>query len=67
MKFKNGISLISLVVTIIILLILIGIVIALSVDGSFLGLVKTTKTDAIVVQINDYGKEIGRASCRERV
>ena len=57
MKFKNGISLISLVVTIIILLILIGIVIALSVDGSFLGLVKTTKTDAIVVQINDYGKE----------
>ena len=55
MNSKKGLTLISLVITVIILLIITGITVVLTLDTNFLGLTKGTKHDLAESQIKEYG------------
>ena len=57
----QGVTLVSLVVTIIVLLILIGVVITVSLNTNLLGLAKDTKPETIEAGINDYAKAVKSA------
>ncbi len=61
MNNKKGLTLISLVITVIILLIITGITVVLTLDTNFLGLTKGTKHDLAESQIKEYGGAVKSA------